>query len=285
MNHTHEQQRIPPSSMRAFVACSAFEFGEDCVPEGIGGGIVVFKYPRKGLRGCCARPFERAVVRLTRESLLVYRPTDPGLHAKLSWRNVRETRRHVSRKGDRVSYDFAFFTHSDILLLEVEDALMADGIAAALQLLSVADASSACPVRDAGQWLVQNRPLPESSAGCRSPPAPTTRVPLIERDDPRGEALRRIRMREEEMREAIFYVPPRRSYATSLGTEGRLRTRSPPRGSLSPAPRPNSQSQPRHIAAGTSAEVGAPPLPRSASCSLGGAIARQSGAETASEMR
>ncbi|EKF28965.1 hypothetical protein MOQ_007268, partial [Trypanosoma cruzi marinkellei] len=42
---------------------------------------------------------------------------------------------------------------------------------------------------------------------------------------------------------------------------------------------------PRHIAAGTSAEVGAPPLPRSASCSLGGAIARQSGAETASEMR
>ncbi|RNC33144.1 hypothetical protein TcCL_Unassigned04181, partial [Trypanosoma cruzi] len=76
-----------------------------------------------------------------------------------------------------------------------------------------------------------------------------------------------------------------RSYATSLGTERRLKTRSPPRGSSSPAPRPNSQPLPRHIAAGTSADVGAPPLPRSASYSLGGEIARQSGTETASEMR
>ncbi|PBJ75282.1 hypothetical protein BCY84_11383 [Trypanosoma cruzi cruzi] len=285
MSHSHEQQPLLPSTMRAFVACSAFEFGGDRGPGGNGGGIVAFKYPRKGLRGCCARPFECAVVRLTRESLLVYRPTEPGLHAELSWRNVRKRRRHVSRKGDRVSYDFAFFTHSDILLLEVEDALTADGITAALRLLNMADASFASPVQDAVQWLVQNRPLPVPSVGCRSPPALTTRVPVIQREDPRGEALRRIRMREEEMREAIFYVPPRRSYATSLGTERRLKTRSPPRGSSSPAPRPNSQPPPRHIAAGTSADVGAPPLPRSASYSLGGEIARQSGAETASEMR
>ncbi|RNF02918.1 uncharacterized protein Tco025E_08298 [Trypanosoma conorhini] len=280
MSHHHEQQLPPPSDAQAFLACSAFEFGGECAhrgPGGVGGGITALKYPVKGLRSHSARPFERAVVRLTRESLSVYRPTDPGLHAELRWRSVRERRRHVSRRGDWVSYDFAFFTRSSILVLEVADAAAACGIVAALQLLHGPDASLAPRARDAEATA--------SSARGRSPPALATRGHALRRGEQGGEALRRIRMREEEMREAIFHLPPRRSPAGSLRTEGWQPTRSPPSGSSSPAARPKSQLLPRHSAAAASAGTGHSPPPRSVSGSLAGAAARWSGAEATAEMR
>ncbi|ESL05575.1 hypothetical protein TRSC58_06771 [Trypanosoma rangeli SC58] len=274
MSHHHGQQLPPPSSTHAFSACSAFEFGGDCAhrePEGIGGGITVLQYPVKGLRGHRAKPFERAVVRLTRESLSVYRPTDPGLHAELCWRNVRERRRHLSRKEGRVSYEFAFFTHSSILVLEVADAGIAGGIVAALQLLNGWDVSFALPAQDA-----------ETVAATT---ADAARARTIQRGDQGGEALRRIRVREEEMREAIFYLPSRRSPAGSLRTERWQPTRSPPLVSSSPAPRPKSQPLPRHPTAAALAEASAPSLPRSVSGPLSGASTCRSGTETIAEVR
>ncbi|RNE99105.1 hypothetical protein TraAM80_08393 [Trypanosoma rangeli] len=274
MSHHHGQQLSPASSTHAFLACSAFEFGGDCAhrePESIGGGITALQYPMKGLRGHCAKPFERAVVRLTRESLSVYRPTDPGLHAELCWRSVRERRRHMSRKGGRVLYEFAFFTHSSILVLEVADAGIAGGIVAALQLLNGWDVSFALQAHAA-----------ETVAATT---ADTARARTIQRGDQGGEALRRIRVREEEMREAIFYLPSRRSPAASLRTEQWQPTRSPPFGSSSPAPRPKSQPLPRHPTAAALAEASAPSLPRSVSGPLSGASTCWSGAETVAEVR
>ncbi|KAF8307496.1 hypothetical protein TcBrA4_0018200 [Trypanosoma cruzi] len=227
MSHSQSSSQYHPSSMRAFVACSAFELLAGVVGLGATVAALVAFLNIHG-RACVVAVRDRLSVPwcASRGSpCWSTRPTEPGLRAELSRRKARKRRPPAcSGKGDRVSYDFAFFTHSDILL-EVEDALTADGITAALQLLCVTDATPLrprCRTRGSGSCKTGLCRCP--SAGCSSADF-VDACAVIQRGGPRGEVLRRIRMHE-----AISCVPPRSSYATSPRNEGRWATRPLSRG-------------------------------------------------------
>ncbi|KEG07748.1 hypothetical protein DQ04_08911000, partial [Trypanosoma grayi] len=131
-----QQKQQPSRSTDVFSACTAFEYG--------GGGdacITALKYPLRGQDGYCAKPFESAVVRLTRESLSIYRPTDRVFYAELRWREVREIRRHTSGSSGEPLHEFAFMTPLGIIVVEVADTVTAEGIAASLRLLNVNSAT------------------------------------------------------------------------------------------------------------------------------------------------
>ncbi|ORC87288.1 uncharacterized protein TM35_000232590 [Trypanosoma theileri] len=222
-----------------FSACSAFEFGGDVHHERSRGGsgssnnsssssIVVFKYPLKDPHKYTARPFESAVVRLTRESLSVYRPTDRVFFCELNWCDVREIRRHTSKRRNQMSYEFAFFTHAaGIILLETYDIRIIDGIAVSLQLLSVGCVLQSSNSQTTTTPIVASTGVTGRVSRRETSPSTTPLTQVAPRDDAISQALRRIREREEEMREAIFYGPPIQSPATN--SHPHLHSSSPPR--------------------------------------------------------
>ncbi|KAH9588897.1 hypothetical protein LSM04_003898 [Trypanosoma melophagium] len=250
------------SSDVAFSACSAFEFGGDVHNEEKGDGssgigsintsssIVALKYPLKDLHKYTARPFEYAIVRLTRDSLSVYRPTDRIFFCKLNWCDVREIRRHMSKKENQILYEFGFFTYAaGILVLETHDAMIVDGIIASLQLLNVecilqtsnsqtTTTPTVALTGATGTGSIRARSVSTTPRAVSSPlnsvslsrePAAraTSLTQVAPRDNDMDQTLRRIRQREEEMREAIFYGPPTRSPATN--SYRHLNSYSPPR--------------------------------------------------------